>query len=408
MRIFIYPFIAIMFTLFSSILLAQDTITVQPDDKVVTNTTPVRIKNGPIENDLIKVIDLNENMLFSIKLDATNFDRYIRITSHSTNLDFVRFTRDKTNAFITFKTLTSGIGKLDFQVDNEESIIRRYFYTINVTNNIASTETNTILEPENDTTSTNQTTKEIISTNQTDVNTDYTNNIQTSSILKDNTPKTQKASVENNTEIVSLFNSAENLKNIKDYDNAINAYNNIIKEYPNSKYSIYSHFRIGDIYNQRKDYDNAFNTYEKISTLNNANENEKAAAIYSMGVSKKLGNNYDESIIYFNDIINNYSKTAFYGNALYDTADILKQLDRNSEALSLLEKSINESSKFDKRGDSILLLAEIYEKGDNNIRNFDKAYRAYNQYLYEYPNSPKAKYANDRKNFLYRNAVNLR
>ena len=47
-------------------------------------------------------------------------------------------------------------------------------------------------------------------------------------------------------------------------------------------------------------------------------------------------------------------------------------------------------------------------KGDNNTRDFEKAYKTYNQYLAEYPTSSKAKFANDRKNFLSRNAVNLR
>ena len=85
----------------------------------------------------------------------------------------------------------------------------------------------------------------------------------------------------------------------------------------------------------------------------------------------------------------------------------LKQLGRISDGADMLEKSLEKNVKFSKRGDSILLLAEIYEKGDNNTRNFEKAYQTYNQYLAEYPTSSKAKYANDRKNFLSRNAVHL-
>ena len=123
MRVFLCSSIMAMFIIINAAF-AQETITVQPDDKVVTNASSARVKSGPIEDDLIKSVSLAENTLFSIKLNATNFDRYIRITSYSTNLDFVRFTRDKTNAFLTFRTLTAGIGKLDFQVDNEESIIR--------------------------------------------------------------------------------------------------------------------------------------------------------------------------------------------------------------------------------------------------------------------------------------------
>ncbi|MBW5389146.1 tetratricopeptide repeat protein [Brachyspira hampsonii] len=431
MRVFLCSSVMAMFIIINAAF-AQETITVQPDDKVVTNASSGRIKSGPLEDDLIKSVDLAENTLFSIKLNATNFDRYIRITSYSTNLDFVRFTRDKTNAFLTFRTLTAGIGKLNFQVDNEESIIRKYFYTITVTNSqgIASMETNAILDPDNETNNTNNMmttnnvmTNDMMSTNNTITNTVSTNeavpnnntnqtnqtaaaNNAQSSIIKKEAEKPAKA-IETNPEIIALFNSAEELKNIKDYSNAVNAYSNVITSYPNSKYSVYSHFRIGDIYNQKKDYNNAFNMYNEASKLKNADNNEKAAAIYSMGIMKKSENKHDEAIVYFNDVMNNYSQTPLYGNAVYEIADSLKKLGRISDGADILEKSLEKNVKFSKRGDSILLLAEIYEKGNNNIRDFEKAYKTYNQYLAEYPTSSKAKYANDRKNFLSRNAVHL-
>ena len=421
MRVFVCSSMLLMFTIFSAAF-AQETITVQPDDKVVTNAS-TRMKSGPVEKDLVKSVDLSENTLFSIKLNATNFDRYIRITSYSTNLDFVRFTRDKTNAFLTFRTLTPGVGKLNFQVDNEESIIRKYFYTISVTNSqgIASMETNAILDPENDTNDmttntmmTNEAATNMVNTNETikapatneQKNTASTNNAQTSAVKKENTQA--KKPVESNPETIALFNSAEDLKNIKDYNNAVNTYSNVISQYPKSKYSVYSYFRIGDIYNQKKDYNNAFDMYKQASSLDNANNNEKAAALYSMGVVRKSENKHDEAIAYFNDVMNKYSKTSMYGNAAYEVAESLKQLGRISDALPILEKSLEGNNQFAKRADAILLLAEVYEKGDNNTRDFEKAYKTYNQYLAEYPTSSKAKFANDRKNFLSRNAVNLR
>ena len=441
MRVFVCSSMLLMFTIFSAAF-AQETITVQPDDKVVTNAS-TRMKSGPVEKDLVKSVDLSENTLFSIKLNATNFDRYIRITSYSTNLDFVRFTRDKTNAFLTFRTLTPGVGKLNFQVDNEESIIRKYFYTISVTNSqgIASMETNAILDPENDTNDmttntmmTNEAAANMVNTNETATNvmmtneaatntvntneaikapatneqknTASTNNAQTSAVKKENTQA--KKPVESNPETIALFNSAEDLKNIKDYNNAVNTYSNVISQYPKSKYSVYSYFRIGDIYNQKKDYNNAFDMYKQASSLDNANNNEKAAALYSMGVVRKSENKHDEAIAYFNDVMNKYSKTSMYGNAAYEVAESLKQLGRISDALPILEKSLEGNNQFAKRADAILLLAEVYEKGDNNTRDFEKAYKTYNQYLAEYPTSSKAKFANDRKNFLSRNAVNLR
>ena len=418
LKIFACMFSCIMFT---GLLFAQETITVQPDDKVVTNEASVSRKGEPLEKDLLQSIDFAANSLFSIKLNATNFDRYIRITSYSTNLDFVRFTRDKTNAFLTFATLTPGVAKLNFQVDTEDNIIRRYIYTINVTNGAPITDTNSTMFDAETTNEAPTTNDMIMDTNETVTNTTDTNTINNTSATNAtatnaavNNNATKAASItkttpkEDNSQVALLFKSAEELKNIKDYDNAITSYNNIISQYPDSKYAVYSYFRIGDIYNLNKDYTNAFDTYKKASELKTANNNQKAAALYSMGVVRKAENNNEEAVKYFNDVIAKYPNTYSYGNAVYEVANNLKQMGKISDGLNMLEKSLASKDKFSKRADSMLLLAEIYETGNNNVRDFNKAYLTYNQYLAEYPNTSKTKYANDRKNFLSRNAVNIR
>ncbi|MEI0594752.1 tetratricopeptide repeat protein [Brachyspira pilosicoli] len=417
LKIFACVFSCIMFT---GLLFAQETITVQPDDKVVTNEMPVSSKGEPLEKDLLKSIDLAANTLFSIKLNATNFDRYIRITSYSTNLDFVRFTRDKTNAFLTFTTLTPGIAKLNFQVDTEENIIKRYIYTINVTNGDAITDTNSTMFDAETTNEAPTTNDMIMDTNETVTNTTDTNTTNntaatnaTATNAANNTTQQQQTvtkttQAEDNSEVALLFKSAEELKNMKDYDNAISSYNNVISQYPDSKYAVYSYFRVGDIYNLKKDYTNAFDTYKKASELKTANNNQKAAALYSMGVVRKVENNNQEAMKYFNDVIAKYPNTYSYGNAVYEIADSLKQMGKISDGLNMLEKSLASKEKFSKRADAMLLLAEIYETGNNNVRDFNKAYLTYNQYLSEYPNTSKTKYANDRKNFLSRNAVNIK
>lgn len=417
LKIFACVFSCIMFT---GLLFAQETITVQPDDQVVTNEMPVSRKGEPLEKDLLKSIDLAANTLFSIKLNATNFDRYIRITSYSTNLDFVRFTRDKTNAFLTFTTLTPGIAKLNFQVDTEENIIKRYIYTINVTNGDAITDTNSTMFDAETTNEAPTTNDMIMDTNETVTNTTDTNTTNntaatnaTATNAANNTTQQQQTvtkttQAEDNSEVALLFKSAEELKNMKDYDNAISSYNNVISQYPDSKYAVYSYFRVGDIYNLKKDYTNAFDTYKKASELKTANNNQKAAALYSMGVVRKVENNNQEAMKYFNDVIAKYPNTYSYGNAVYEIADSLKQMGKISDGLNMLEKSLASKEKFSKRADAMLLLAEIYETGNNNVRDFNKAYLTYNQYLSEYPNTSKTKYANDRKNFLSRNAVNIK
>lgn len=394
-KIFLLIFNLIMFT---SVFAQSGTITVKPDNQVVTNEAVSKKKGGPLEADFINSVDLADNTIFSIRLNATNFDRYIRITSFSTNLDFVRFTRDKTNSFLTFRTLTSGLAKLNFQVDNEENIIRRYIYTINVTNGNIATNTNAmLLDAEKD--------NPIIENTETVIanNSQILNNIASdSSVSSDLSIERDK-----NSEILTLFNSAEELKNIKDYSNAVNIYSNLISQYPNSKYSVYGHFRIADIYNNNKDYENAFNMYKKALDLNNANNNEKAAALYSMGIVRKAEKNNEEAINYFNEAVNKYPNAPIYGNIAFEIAASLKDLGRISDGAGILEKSLSSNNKFNKRADALLLLAEIYEKGDRNVRDFNKAYQTYNKYLEEYPSDARARYANERRDFLYRTVINL-
>ena len=400
-KIFLFIVNLVMFTS----LFAQNTITVNPDNRVVTNETINRTKGGPLESDFIKTVDLANNMLFSIRLNATNFDRYIRITSYSTNLDFVRFTRDKTNSFLTFTTLTSGIAKLNFQVDNEENIIRRYIYTINVTNAISngnSTNTNAmLLDAEKDIIVNNDNNIGVIADSSSQISI-TNNNVSTNSSSANSQRRNESP------ETLTLFNSAEELKNIRDYSNAVNNYSNVISQYPNSKYSVYSHFRIADIYNNNKDYSNAFDMYKKAYDLNNANNNQKAAALYSMGIVRKSENNNEEAINYFNEVINKYAKTPIYGNASYEIADSLKRIGKISDGVNILEKSLSADNKFSKKPDALLLLAEIYERGNNNVRDLKKAYQIYNQYIEEYPSSPRTKYATERRDFLYRTVINLK
>ena len=64
-KIFLFIFNLIMFTsIFAQN--TRETITVKPDNQVVTNEPISRKKGGPLEEDFIKTIDLANNTLFSV------------------------------------------------------------------------------------------------------------------------------------------------------------------------------------------------------------------------------------------------------------------------------------------------------------------------------------------------------
>lgn len=399
--LFLCSFYLIMFTLAYSQNITN-TITVLPDNQVVTNMQTRYVKGSPLESDIKKNISLPQNKIFSINVNATNLDRYIRITDFSTNIDFIRFTRDKTNALLTFTTLNPGIATLNFQVDNEENVIRKYFYTITITNVVSTNsvfnlvDTNALYTITNSVVAKSSTAISNMASSDPIINTD----LKKSSVDTKNTNASK--------EIIDLFNMAEDLKKSRDYSNAVSAYSNVISSFPDSEYGIYSYFRIADIYNYNKDYMNAFSIYEKLSIMTNINDVQKASSLYSMGVVRKSENNYGDAMSYFSKVMNIYSNTPLSANASFEYADSLRRLGRMSDGLDILNKAVEKDKNFAKRPLALLLLAEIYEKGNSNIRDYRKAYNIYNQYLKEYPNGTESKYANDRALFISRNFLNLR
>lgn len=384
--------ILIMFTLniYANSNQSINTITLI-NDKVVTNMIETEKKNDSAY-ELIKRTSLPINKEFSIKIITPNLNEYIKITSFSENIDFIRFTRDKTNSLITFRTLNNGIAKLNFQVDNKDSIVRKYFYTISITNVIK--QNNQLSQSKN---------IPIKNTSPSKESTSKTTQLEKARFLNTTTP---------NTEIVGkdekLYKMALDLENSMNYDEALKIYSNIVTVYTNSPYKIDSMIKTANIYNIQNNSDNAIEKYKEISTDGKATEDQKANSIYNMGLTLKKQDKDDEAMVEFLKVIYLYPETQSAYNSSFDYADSLNNTGDLSAGFEILSKSLNDDTSFQKRPEALILLAKMYEYGSPNIRDYQKSYDTYSKYLEEFPNNRQAREAYDRQLFLQRNFINIR
>jgi len=373
----------------------------------VNENNEINADKKPLKNDVVKTVNLNLGKEFSIKLNMKNLSEFVRITDFGYNIDFIKFTRNKTNALITFKTIKNGESVLNFQIDNNDNeIVRKYLYTINVTNSI---------------TKPNNQTKIITNNNNTPkINTVVNNNNTTQTPVINKTPslasKTpSSASVVNNpnksltlTEEKSLYERASELKRTKNYSNSIDTYKSLINEYTNSIYKTDSIFDIAEIYTIQNNYDNAKTEYNKIIDDKNIDNDKKSLAMNSLAKILELENNYDDALNQYLKVYTLYPNSKNGLNAAYQYANLLKTKGNISEGFDVLSKSLSKKLNFTKKGDALMLLAQMYEKGDANIRNYQKSYETYETYLKEFPNGSRRKEAYDRYLFIKNNYLNIR
>lgn len=409
--LFLCSFLLIMFTCLNAQTI--NTITVMPDSSIVTNGVDIK-KGVAIQKDTVKNIDALNGANFTISVSMTNLDRYIKITEFSKNIEFIKFTRDRNSAIITFKAKSFGQANLNFQIDDEKNVIGKYIYKINITNAVAQ---------KSQTPTKQEVGKQTVP--QTLLTTTASGSKQTTYKAENLKPETQKSeivspkTIQEETKVITqntvvpieeqrLFNLAEDLRISADYSNAINTYKDMITKYPKSSLVIEARFKIAEVYVNDKDYSKALNEYSLLSKDTNTSDDNKSLAIYLSGLTSKQENKQKEAVYYFLESINMYPETYASLNASYEYADSMKKQGALSDGYAILNQAIESEKYFDKRSDALILLAEIYEKGNAYIRDYQKSYNTYSKYLAEYPSGDYARYAYERMSFINRNFINIK
>ncbi len=386
----------------------------------VNENSEANLNKKPIQNDVIKIINLSLGKEFSIKLNTKNLSEFVTITEFGDNVDFIKFSRDKTNALIIFKAIKNGESTLNFQIDNNNNeIVRKYLYTINVTDSIEKPNNQTKVITNNTKPKTNaviknnpttQKTNTVIKTNNTTQKpivtippATLTPKTPTNTVVKNQTNESKTLAEEKN-----LYELASELKRTKNYTNSIDTYKNLINQYTNSIYKTDSIFDIADIYTTQKNYDNAKTEYNKIINDKTINDDDKSLAMYSLGKLLELENNHDDALEQYLKVYKSYPNTKSGLNSAYQYANLLKTTADMSEGFNILNESLSKNSTFQKKEDALMLLAQMYEKGEANIRDYKKSYDTYEKYLKEFPNGSRRKEAYDRYLFIKNNYLNIR
>lgn len=142
--------------------------------------------------------------------------------------------------------------------------------------------------------------------------------------------------------------------------------------------------RLGDLYFKINEYDNAQKQYQTV--LENYPGLRKDYALYQKAIIEGLNQDFVKKIITLEELIDNYTESAYLDDAIYETGVTLQTLGKPKEALSsfrfLIDEFENESSLVIP---SYLRLGLIsYNQGD-----IQQASKYYKQVFNHFPNAPQ-------------------
>lgn len=110
-------------------------------------------------------------------------------------------------------------------------------------------------------------------------------------------------------------------------------------KYKNTKIIDDANNRIGDCYFVARKFDYAADYYEKTITSGHLDVDY---ALYQMATCKGLEDKYNEKIIYLSKLINDYPKSAYVDDALFERGNAYLNISENEMAINDLNQIINE------------------------------------------------------------------
>lgn len=201
-----------------------------------------------------------------------------------------------------------------------------------------------------------------------------------------------------------LFQFATNFQNEKQYDRAIEEYQNLIRKYPTSEMAGEAQYQVGLIYEEQEEYSKAFEAYKKLTDnypqtkhLEDVAERLfKIANLYLagrkekvMGVSVKSGNAKAVDILQHIVKMAPYSK---YGDqAQFHIGLAYKQMRQYTNAIQAFQKLIDDYPNSTLLDDARYQLADTsYEYSKRSARDervMDEAIENVSAFLERYPES---------------------
>lgn len=175
----------------------------------------------------------------------------------------------------------------------------------------------------------------------------------------------------------ALFNSGRNFKKAKDWIRAVETFDVLATNYPDSKHAISSLENMADSYREMDQYSNAAATYERIFNQYPQSENSETA-LYNAGYYYKKGEDWQKAIDANNRYINSYPQKTFSIDLFFSNADLFLKMDNETEANRIYEQFAQ------KYPDDPRTVTAFYERGKYYMETdrdemakaeFDKAIR---------------------------------
>ncbi len=163
---------------------------------------------------------------------------------------------------------------------------------------------------------------------------------------------------------------------------AKNAFDELQRKFPNSKYTDEAQYVIGWIDFQKNDYNTAIAGYRKLISRYPRSE-LRPLAIYNIGDAFFNQGNYDSSIVYYSKVLEQFSNSQHILDAVNGIQYAFVAKDQPENAISFIDSfiSANSSSKF---SDQI-----FFKKGDlyYSIDNYNEAIKSYKEFISKYSSS---------------------
>jgi TolA-binding protein len=186
----------------------------------------------------------------------------------------------------------------------------------------------------------------------------------------------------------ALYNLGYAAFQTKDYSKALADFRRYISAETNKQSPNYSDAlnRIGDCYLFNRNFSEAERYY---SQAGNANPSNADYSDFQKAFVSGLQRNYNGKVNALNSMMSKYPDSQYYDDALYEKSRALVMLNKEDEAITVLEKLLKEHPKSNLAQKAGVQLGQLYF----NTNQPQKSVTAYKQVVTDYPNSEEARTA---------------
>lgn len=199
---------------------------------------------------------------------------------------------------------------------------------------------------------------------------------------------TQSATSANENYSLGWYNLGYALFKQQQYNQAVNAFQQYIAAENTRTRPEYADAlnRIGDSYYFNRNFNEAERFYAQAAEINPSSADYAA---YQRAFVMGLQRNYQGKITALDNLMRSYPNSQYFDDALYEKSRALTMLNRESEAIGVLQRLVNEFPKSPLAGQGGVQLGQLYY----NSGNYQQSIAAYKNVITNFPGSDDARNA---------------